>query len=125
VAKPDAERRAETALAVCPVASLEPGRAYGFSVEAHERTLDLVVMLFDGELIAFENRCPHLGTPLNLLPDHFLDASGREMICSTHGARFDLPEGRCLFGPCKDDALRRFEVETKAGTVYVTVPARG
>jgi nitrite reductase/ring-hydroxylating ferredoxin subunit len=117
------ERADRGAVPVCPVTALEPGRAYSFNVDGSERTLDLVVIRFDGELLAFENRCPHLGTPLNLLPDHFLDAAGREIICATHGARFELPSGLCLFGPCKDDELRRLDTLERDGTVYVILPA--
>jgi nitrite reductase/ring-hydroxylating ferredoxin subunit len=115
----------ESELFVCHEGEIEPGRAHGFSLTHGERTLEVVVLRHEGALLAFENRCPHLGTPLNLLPDHFLDAAGREIICSTHGARFTLPAGICVFGPCMDDELRRFPIFVENGSVKLTVPHRG
>lgn len=71
-----------------------------------------------GETVwAYHNRCPHAGTPLDLMPGRFLDATGRRFQCATHGARFRIEDGYCVAGPCKGDWLRRVSVRVADGVV--------
>jgi nitrite reductase/ring-hydroxylating ferredoxin subunit len=102
---------------LCSLADLSSDIARSFTVSGAGREIEVLALTRDGEVIVFENRCPHIGTPLNLLPDHFLDAEGKEVVCSTHGARFRLPDGSCVAGPCEGDSLRRFEVRVEGGLV--------
>jgi nitrite reductase/ring-hydroxylating ferredoxin subunit len=68
---------------------------------------EFVLVRRAGALHAYENRCPHQGTPLETFPNKFLNADGSLLICSTHGARFRVEDGLCISGPCKGDRLRR------------------
>lgn len=53
----------------------------------------LTVKLADGEVVAFDRRCPHLGCPV-------VWAAERERFeCPCHHAAFDARTGRVLFGP--------------------------
>ena len=38
----------------------------------------------------YENSCPHIGTPLDWMPDQFMSADGQYIICATHGAEFAI-----------------------------------
>jgi nitrite reductase/ring-hydroxylating ferredoxin subunit len=69
-------------------------------------------------VFAYENRCPHQGTPLDWMPDQFLDRTGRHLICATHGALFTLERGLCIAGPCLGDHLKRVPLETREGTLH-------
>ncbi|MFW6098228.1 MAG: Rieske (2Fe-2S) protein, partial [Chloroflexota bacterium] len=68
----------------------------------------------DGEIHAVDNRCPHMGFPLErgTVRDGIL-------TCHWHHARFDLSTGG-TFDPWADD-VRRYDVEVRDGQVYVDV----
>jgi nitrite reductase/ring-hydroxylating ferredoxin subunit len=57
-------------------------------------------ILIDGHVRAYQNFCPHTGSPLDWLPGRFFSDDGRTLVCATHGARFDPLTGACLSGPC-------------------------
>jgi cytochrome P450/nitrite reductase/ring-hydroxylating ferredoxin subunit len=65
----------------------------------------------DGELRAFEGRCPHQGA---LLAEG--EVVGAELVCRNHGWRFDLDTGRRCGGP---GALRSCPVAVRGGVVHV------
>ncbi|MEX0964717.1 MAG: Rieske (2Fe-2S) protein [Pseudohongiellaceae bacterium] len=73
----------------------------------------------DDQLFLYWNRCPHLGTPLEWEEDRFLDADGALIICSTHGALFQIDGGRCLAGPCKGKHLQAIPFIVDNGMVMV------
>ncbi len=60
---------------------------------------------FNGDVHAFLNVCPHVGTPLDWMPNEFFDAENKRLLCRTHGALFDPSSGDCLAGPCRGRAL--------------------
>ena len=82
--------------------------------------LDLIVLRRGNQVFAYVNRCPHGGTPLETFPDRFLDESGDLLICSTHGARFQVSDGVCVAGPCKGAALRPVRVHVSGGSVMLS-----
>jgi len=105
-----------------------PGRGPLATVEVHElrvdgeaRTFDYVdrlgqpaegfVMRWRGELVAYENRCPHWSVPVGFDEETFLDKGGRDIVCPMHGARFSPETGECWSGPCIGDGLEKFEVD--------------
>ncbi len=55
---------------------------------------------FRGAFRAWRNRCPHAGSPLDWQPGRFFSEDGEQLLCHTHGARFDPLDGACLAGPC-------------------------
>jgi nitrite reductase/ring-hydroxylating ferredoxin subunit len=71
--------------------------------------LNIIVWRDGDELRGFENKCPHLGLPLETFPDKFLSQDARTLICSAHGARFNS-EGDCTSGPCQGDALTKLDI---------------
>jgi len=66
----------------------------------------------------YRNECPHVGTPLDWIPDEFMDREGRHLVCSTHGAVFRIEDGLCLAGPCQGDALEPVAVAVRDGLLY-------
>ncbi|MFT8244233.1 Rieske (2Fe-2S) protein [Roseomonas sp. BN140053] len=70
-------------------------------------------------MLVYVNSCPHLGLPLEPLPDRFLDRSGTAVVCSTHGARFRVADGFCVSGPCTGDSLERVPAELRDGVILV------
>ena len=82
----------------------EPG-ARGFVFGGGTARWEVFVVRHGGRVRAYENSCPHTGTPLETLPDTFLTANGALILCSTHGARFRPEDGYCVSGPCIGDRL--------------------
>ena len=73
----------------------------------------------DNQLYAYWNSCPHLGIPLNWMPDHFLDLDGSLIQCSSHGALFEVDSGKYIAGPCTGDHLKPVQLRVEDGTYYV------
>lgn len=67
---------------------------------------------------AVVNRCPHVGTPLDLSPGNVFTLDGRHLICATHGALFEPDSGLCVSGPCKGRALEIIPLLVRDGQVW-------
>jgi nitrite reductase/ring-hydroxylating ferredoxin subunit len=67
----------------------------------------------------YVNACPHIGTPLDWVPNRFLSADGNSIICATHGAEFRIADGLCVRGPCRGDTLERVLIEVNDGIVFI------
>ena len=74
------------------------------------------------EAFAYRNRCAHVGHPLNWQPDRFLTEDGRHIICSSHGAEYDIGSGACVAGPCRGKSLDRLPLAIRNGEIVVRVP---
>ena len=80
-----------------------------------------VVRLGD-KVLAYQNVCPHAGHPLNWQKDKFLTADGKQIICASHGAIYEIESGECIAGPCPGKKLRAVEVAVKNGDIVVRGP---
>lgn len=80
---------------------------------------DVVLLRRDGRVSAWLNRCPHRGTPLDMVPGRVLDPSGAFIVCATHGALFESDTGLCVAGPCTGDRLAAVPVEVRGDEVWV------
>ncbi|MCH8684153.1 Rieske (2Fe-2S) protein [Pedomonas mirosovicensis] len=74
---------------------------------------------WQGEVRAFRNRCPHVGTPLDLVPGRVFTADGQRLICATHGALFDPASGLCTAGPCRGKALEAAPIRLADGQIWL------
>ena len=81
-------------------------------------TLDgeaVCLVLVDGEVYAFQDRCSHRDFPLS---------SGRlddgQIECAWHGARFDVRTGRALCLPAIK-AIRIYEVKVENDEIYIGI----
>src|SRR5690242_18852924 len=77
----------------------------------------IVLFSFDGQLYAVDNRCPHMGFPLD-------KGTVRDGIltCHWHHARFDLASGG-TFDLWADD-VRNFPVEVRDDEIWVDLTLR-
>jgi nitrite reductase/ring-hydroxylating ferredoxin subunit len=108
------------------LASLEDvphGTARGFAIELGGRRQRFVAVHLEGSVRVYRNRCPHRGTPLDWVPDHFLDSDGAHLVCATHGAIFRPADGFCIAGPCAGDALSAVPARVEAGRILVELAA--
>jgi len=97
------------------VNEIKEGTAKGFEVNSTY----LFAVKKDEQLHLYYNRCPHLGTPLEWEEDRFLDDDGALIRCATHGALFEIDNGKCLVGPCKGKALHAIEFEIREGALMI------
>jgi nitrite reductase/ring-hydroxylating ferredoxin subunit len=107
----------------CRFDEVTSGQTRKFRLECGDRRVNGFVVNHAGDIHAYQNRCPHVGTPLDLWENEFLSEDGRRIVCATHGAIFDPPTGRCTAGPCAGDSLRRLPVRREGDELVVTCPA--
>ena len=74
-------------------------------------------------LYAYQNFCAHAGHPLNWQKDQFLTSDGKQIICASHGAIYEIDSGECVAGPCPGKKLRAVDVVVKNGDVVVCGPS--
>ncbi len=90
---------------------------FGESRRLVRRAGDVEVLLLRAgtEILAIENRCTHLGHPLD---------GGRVMAgqinCPLHGACFDMRTGAAISGPAVT-GLRRFAVRVEDANILVLI----
>lgn len=104
---------------VCRIEDINPDTGKEVSVETEQGRAWLMLFVREGEVLAFHNRCPHQGRALNFAPDRFIFTPGGELMCSHHGATFNLPDGQCSGGPCKGSALEAVKVTVSDGIVSI------
>ena len=104
---------------ICESAALEEaGRGVRFEVEYFGEPVAAFVIRKNGEAHGYLNRCGHVAMELDWQEGVFFDLSGRDLLCSTHGAVYDAASGRCLGGPCNRGALVKLRIEERDGNVY-------
>jgi len=88
------------------------------SITVHPNGKTLVLFLYSDKVYALDNRCPHMGFPLDKgsVEDGILS-------CHWHHARFDLASGGA-FDLWADD-IDSFPVELRDGEIYVDLRANG
>ena len=106
----------------CAAATIPPGHSATFRLERAERALNAFVVNHDGQYRAYVNRCPRVGTPLDLWPNDFFTDDGRTLICSTHGALYEPLSGHCRAGPCVGDRLTALPLALEGETIVVRMP---
>lgn len=118
---------------LCPLADVEALAGRRPLVIRLPDGLEVGVIWRDGNLLAYENRCPHMGGPVCLgdivgQTEVELDEKGRalgttvsdtdlRLVCPWHGLEFDLATGQC---PTDDSfRLRSLDVFLRDGQVYL------
>ena len=95
---------------ICGIGEIADPGARGFTLGSGPWPLRGFVVRKGGQLRAYLNHCPHAGHPLNLRPDRFLTRDDALILCSSHGALFEIESGLCVAGPCPGARLRPLPV---------------
>ena len=103
---------------LCRIDDIPDGTAKGFGPPSGGFT-GLFAVRRGADVVVYVNSCPHIGVPLDWMPDRFLTADGQRIVCSTHGAEFAIADGVCLRGPCLGDRLEAVMIEVKDGVILV------
>ena len=97
---------------------VERGQALVFDVLQYGQPVRAFALRYDGEVVAYLNRCLHVPVEMDWQPGVFLDSEQRFILCSTHGASYEPLDGRCVGGPCGRGRLTPVEVREIDGQVY-------
>jgi nitrite reductase/ring-hydroxylating ferredoxin subunit len=96
-------------IALCKLADLPDGDSRGFDPLSTGRDSCIVVRLGE-QVFSYRNTCPHVnGSPLAWRKDQYLNADRSHIVCSGHGALFDIRTGVCTLGPCVGERLHTVE----------------
>ena len=98
-------------------ALLERGRAKVFEVRLWGQPARAFALRFDGQVVAYVNRCAHVPAELDWQPGEFLDQERRWIVCAIHGAAYEPATGHCVFGPCQGKRLIPLTVREEGGQV--------
>jgi nitrite reductase/ring-hydroxylating ferredoxin subunit len=96
----------------------ERGLAFVWDVMLWGAPARAFAMRFDGQVVAYINRCAHVPTEMDWQAGQFLDMDKRWILCSIHGAAYEPADGRCAGGPCGQGRLMAIRAEERAGEVY-------
>ena len=96
----------------------ERGSALVFGVLHFREPARGFVLRFDGQVVAYLNRCVHVPTEMDWQPGEFLDSAREFILCSIHGAAYYPGNGQCVGGPCGRGKLTALRVEEHDGQVY-------
>lgn len=95
---------------VCATDELLPGE----STVAWDGDTPILVVNYDGDFYALEDRCSH--EDFELSAGNF-DGDEATIECVLHGARFDVRDGRALCAPAYAPVLK-FPVKVEGGAVW-------
>ena len=96
----------------------ERGTAFIFDVLHYRQPARAFALRFDGQVVAYLNRCLHVPVEMDWQPGEFLDSERKFIICSIHGASYAPKSGRCVGGPCGRGKLTSLQVVEREGQVY-------
>ncbi len=116
------EQVARKMRALCRLEDLGDGASKGFP-PAPGGFAGLFAVRRGNVVRVYVNACPHLGLPLDWMPDRFLSADGSRIVCATHGAEFRIADGACLQGPCRGDRLDPVMARIEDGILLVPADA--
>ena len=91
--------------------ALAPGEKATTTIDDKE----ILVCRVDDDYYALASRCTHSAWPLVSEP-----IEGIEIVCTLHGARFDLRDGCPTAGPA-NKPLATFPIELRDGELYVSL----
>jgi len=94
---------------------LPEGKALNITIEKYS----FLVTKQKGQIIAYENLCPHQKKPLNWSSELVLDEEGDYLKCHHHGALFSPQDGTCITGPCLGSHLKKAIVGMEQGNCYL------
>jgi nitrite reductase/ring-hydroxylating ferredoxin subunit len=76
----------------------------------------------NGQIRAYVNVCRHVPLSLDLGDGEVASADGRYFLCHHHGARYQVDDGVCIYGPCEGESLIPLASEVVDGELFVLVP---
>jgi nitrite reductase/ring-hydroxylating ferredoxin subunit len=90
---------------------------HSLTIQTEKGCFPLLVLRAGDDLRAYVNACPHQYLPLDYSGDNLLSADGTKLLCSVHGARFDIRTGEAIDGA--DCGLDAVPIENANGMLII------
>ena len=103
---------------LCRLEDIPDGEARGFAAPPGS-FMGLFAVRRGARVWVYVNSCPHIGLPLEPLPNRFLDTRKAHIVCAVHGARFRIEDGVCISGPCIGEMLEAVPCRVEEGMLVV------
>ena len=85
---------------LCHLEQIAPGQSLGFRKESTGPD-DIFLVNDCGNIYGYKNSCPHWpGSTMPVRKNRYLDSESSHIVCSGHGALFEISSGLCIKGPC-------------------------
>ena len=107
---------------LCAITDIPDGGGRGFGA-AEGGFYGLFAVSVGEAVMIYVNACPHIHVPLDWAPDRFLSSDASRIICSTHGAEFEIETGLCTAGPCVGERLQAVPFRLENGWITVAADA--
>jgi nitrite reductase/ring-hydroxylating ferredoxin subunit len=104
---------------ICAVDELAEGECREFALTDGDPENKGFLIKSHGRIVAYKNRCPHTGAPLNWQENHFLDICKSHIQCTIHGALFRIHDGHCIWGPCIGGSLKAVDTVVENDRLYL------
>lgn len=107
---------------LCKITDLEdPGSArFDLPVDYPPTVSRTICMIRRGyHVYGYINSCPHTLAPMDWQPGQFLSMDKQRIICSMHGAQFNIDDGYCILGPCTGSRLIPVDLELQNDQVVL------
>ncbi|OUU80402.1 MAG: hypothetical protein CBC38_03150 [Gammaproteobacteria bacterium TMED78] len=106
---------------LCSIEEISDPGSKEFSWEGMSWPMSFFVVRSGYSVYGYLNSCPHAGHPLNLQKDDFLTNDYSLIQCQSHGARFKISNGLCVFGPCVGAVLQSIPLGEVNGKISVEI----
>jgi len=87
-------------------------------VQTRSGTLSVILANHHGEMVAYENKCPHAWTRLDTVTPVITSGCEQFIQCSSHFAQFHKSNGYCFYGPCEGHSLIKLDICTIGECIY-------
>jgi len=104
---------------LCRTSDIQENSSKGFSVHGNADVQDVFLVRRDDQFYAYKNSCPHTGVTLNWQDDMFMDMDDFYIQCSIHGARFQVEDGLCVWGPCARQSLTTMPIRIENEQIFL------
>ncbi|WEF24883.1 Rieske (2Fe-2S) protein [Paracoccus sp. S3-43] len=104
-----------TGTPICAMAQVTD--VLSLTVTTDKGAFPMLVVRAGDDLRAYVNACPHQYLPLDYRGDRLVSADGTKLICTAHGARFDIRTGEAVEGA--ECGLDPVPVAVVGGTVFI------
>lgn len=110
--------RPKAGVVLATLDSLPPGAARVVDFAHGEARFSLILAHGPEGVVAYENRCPHAGLPMERPDGAVVVQDGAYLVCSAHGASFHITDGAHVGGPCPARArLAAIAIVVDAGVI--------
>lgn len=104
---------------VCSILDVCNGSVKKVTVKNDYQDTECLIIQEDKKVYAYLNKCPHWHIPLDGNHDTIYDSQSQQLICTNHGAVFNLKDGLCIAGPCAGFTLNSLDVIIQNDSISV------